>query len=458
MSMSTSTSTSTTTFFKLPPELVLSLRILINSLMEMFKNIVAEDDTKYYKREDNNKNNNIGTPPPTTTTTPTTATTSPSQLSLRKWLSTVRSQQYNINHTTLLKHIDNYGVELVETTLELLRQQTRDNGSNNKDDQNHRPVDGDGGQYGDGDGYSSMRTQRKRIVKVLQHVTMSTNFFLVMEADDVPATTTTTNNNTTSSNNSGSLNALAGLSRILWRDLARFVVEEVDHLSTNTNIIGGVDKNSFIGSSSSSRKNHYNEEEKEFNDNEECQIAATDVLYRLTKHQVRTAILFHNKMEENHHHDNYIRVVNNDRRRCLSEEELSIVVITILRLLGHPTEYWTAPSQEWVTNLLRDPFYGDKLGMALRATLICLEYVPDPLPRVEQIRVGSTLEEILLSTEKKTTTTTTTTIPITTTTCTANSLSSIPYPFDMMRVEEEEQDLFADPWQSFWSSRHHYCE
>jgi hypothetical protein len=266
-------------------------------------------------------------------------------------------------------------------------------------------------------------TQRQRIVKVLQHVTMSTNFFLVMEEeeddDDV-----SNNANATSSSSHG--NVFAGLSRTLWRALARFVIEEVD--------------------SSQNDDDDDDEEEEEYNDNEDCQIAATDVLFRLTKHQVHN-ILYNNRMiDENR--GKY--VVNNHNDRRLSEEEFSILVITILRLLGHPDEYWTTASQEWVVNLLQDPLYGIKLRMVLRATVLCTSYVPDTLPRVEQIRVVSSLQEILLSTntmmKKKATTAA---APATTTN--DNSPSSVTGSFEV-RVEEE--DLLEDPWQSFWQIHH----
>jgi hypothetical protein len=269
-------------------------------------------------------------------------------------------------------------------------------------------------------------TQKQRIVKVLQHITMSTNFFLVMEDDDDDDDVS--NNATNNCSSHG--NVLAGLSRTLWRALARFVIEEVDRSQNDD------DDNE--------------EEEEEYNDNEDCQIAATDVLFRLTKHQVHN-ILFHNRkaMDENNR-GNYVINNNNNNDRRLSEEEFSILVITILRLLGHPDEYWTTESQEWVANLSRDPLHGIKLRMVLRATVLCTSYVPDALPRVEQIRVVSSLQEILLSTMMKKKTKTAAVAP-TTATSNTNSPSSVTGSFD---VRVEEKDLLEDPWQSFWQIHH----
>ena len=343
----------------------------------------------------------------------------------------------------------------VETTLELLRPQKelprrQKNGSvataattSRKRDRSHSNYDNDDGGGEEkinnndlvGCSHPTPMTQRERIVKVLQHITMSTNFFLVMEDNDVDDVSNNATNSSSSGSGSGSShgNVLAGLSRTLWRALARFVIEEVDRSQNDDD------------------DDDNEEEEEEYSDNEDCQIAATDVLFRLTKHQVHN-ILFHNRrvMDENYR-GNYVVNNNNDRRR-LSEEEFSILVITILRLLGHPDEYWTSESQDWVANLLRDPLHGVKLRMVLRATVLCTSYVPDALPRVEQIRIVSSLQEILLSTMmKKKKTTTAAVAASTTATSNTYSPSSVTGSFDV-RVEEE--DLLEDPWQSFWQIHH----
>ena len=341
----------------------------------------------------------------------------------------------------------------VETTLELLRPQKerQKNGSvataattSRKRDRSHSNYDNDDGGGEEkinnndlvGCSHPTPMTQRERIVKVLQHITMSTNFFLVMEDndDDVSNNATNSSSSSSSSSNSSHGNVLAGLSRTLWRALARFVVEEVDRSQNDDD------------------DDDNEEEEEEYSDNEDCQIAATDVLFRLTKHQVHN-ILFHNRrvMDENYRGNYVVNNNNNNDRRRLSEEEFSILVITILRLLGHPDEYWTSESQDWVANLLRDPLHGVKLRMVLRATVLCTSYVPDALPRVEQIHIVSSLQEILLSTMMKKKTTTAAIAASTTATSNTYSPSSVTGSFDV-RVEEE--DLLEDPWQSFWQIHH----
>ena len=343
----------------------------------------------------------------------------------------------------------------VETTLELLRPQKelprrQKNGSvataattSRKRDRSHSNYDNDDGGGEEkinnndlvGCSHPTPMTQRERIVKVLQHITMSTNFFLVMEDNDDDVSNNATNSSSSSSSSSSHGNVLAGLSRTLWRALARFVIEEVDRSQNDDD---DDDDNE--------------EEEEEYSDNEDCQIAATDVLFRLTKHQVHN-ILFHNRrvMDENYRGNYVVNNNNNNDRRRLSEEEFSILVITILRLLGHPDEYWTSESQDWVANLLRDPLHGVKLRMVLRATVLCTSYVPDALPRVEQIRIVSSLQEILLSTMMKKKTTTAAVAASTTATSNTYSPSSVTGSFDV-RVEEE--DLLEDPWQSFWQIHH----
>ncbi|OEU22048.1 hypothetical protein FRACYDRAFT_232202 [Fragilariopsis cylindrus CCMP1102] len=185
-------------FYTLPDDLVLSLRILINSLMEMLKSIVAvvvgdnNNDNNNINNNDNNSNNNGTT---------TTCTPSP-PLSIRGWLSTAKVSHHpqhcsnnNIDHRYLLQLIDRYGLQLVETTLELLRPQKelprrQKNGSvataattSRKRDRSHSNYDNDDGGGEEkinnndlvGCSHPTPMTQRERIVKVLQHITISSS-------------------------------------------------------------------------------------------------------------------------------------------------------------------------------------------------------------------------------------------------------------------------------------------
>ena len=90
----------------------------------------------------------------------------------------------------------------------------------------------------------------------------------------------------------------------------------------------------------------------------------------------------------------------------LSNEEFSVLLNTILRLLAHPCEYWTEENQAWVVSLLypNDPksagdsldvHIASKLRRALHATLMSSSYVPDNLSFEEQCFVNSSLKSLL---------------------------------------------------------------
>ena len=313
----------------------------------------------------------------------------------------------------LMKLLDRHALELAEETLDLLRpeqgktspssrtfpggkygnefdvgeQQDRHGDENNGDSNRHRDDDESHGRKRMAE--STMPPQQ-RIVMVLQYAAMTTNIFSIIEPNGTKSSGSTSGTN-------GTALVSSGLSRYLWRALARFIIEEVDCLDKNDN----------------------DNDEKNAQDLEECQIASTDVLFRLTKIHVQ-AILFHDQSND----DGETTSRNTSSRFSdviynalppppLSEEEFSVVVITILRLLGHPNEFWTEKTQEWVASLLRlntdcnknDPKIsgnpsgidvGSKLRKVLQATLICSSYVPDAVLFEEQCRINVSLTSLLL--------------------------------------------------------------
>lgn len=258
-----------------------------------------------------------------------------------------------------------------------------------------------------------MELQSKRIVKGLQHVAMSIDFFLVTEDDGASI------NNDRNKTVHGHGDILANLSRSLWRDFARFIVEEIDNRSTIAR----------TGSAVLDR----------FDNIEGLQSHATVDLFRLTKHQVQKMIGFNNnhQMSDNAKCSSYLTAGGGSTETCLTEEEISIVITTILRLVVYPNEEcWTVPTQEWIANLLQVPILGNKLRMMLQATVVSSSFVPDS---ADQIRIISGIQEILLSTNKIATETATNT--------TTSSLATDSY----HHAKIGDDRLFEeDPWQSFW--------
>lgn len=432
----------------LPPQVVLSVRILIDLLLGALNSIVVPGHMDCNTSRNSNTNDSCGS----------------GLCSLREWMSASSrilehhgslsgSEVENRNdHLDLLKLLDRYALELVEETLELLRPHQRKPPPRDfqlRDRNLHEPAAGqnrhsygnshDANQHPGAPITNSTQSRKQRVVKVLQHAAMTTNFFSIMEPKH-----TTVDGNTCCASGTSAL-VFVGLSRSFWRALARFVIEEVDHLDDN-----------FEGS-----VQHWDNERAE--DVEDCLIAATDVLFRLTKTQVR-AILFQDREETSHggRDSNPKNDSQSFRDKttipptfCLSEEELSIIATTILRLLGQPDLYWTAETQTWVATLLRlkkDDNADDrssssiapsvdvasKLRKVLQTALICTSYVPDALPLEQQHRIHSSLRELLLA-------------PTTSTRLSRRKRKHIDAP--PTESTADAATLTDDPWESFWAIR-----
>jgi len=449
----------------LSPQFVLSMRILIDLLLGALNVLAAADNCSHTKSQKSLCNDSV--------------TRSSSFFSLREWMSTSKHQKHHesFDYESLLRILDRYALELVEETLEILRPQPKLPPSSSSSGQHRTQLDSSEMEESEICGNNSKRhqdnlntrnvivgpsrrktnvenSQRERVVKALQYSTTTTNFFSIMEVSAMEINEHKTSISTTAS-------IFAGLSRSLWRALARFIIDEVDCLDKNNE-----DTVQYCGK--------YENDVKTINDvdAEECQIAATDVLFRLTKTQIQT-IIFHgrNKItpinDGDDNNGNGIKRFRHEKLSSphLSQEEFSIIVVTILRLLGHPNEFWTAETQAWVASLLQmkrehdlgdplsirtissDPFHLDlapKLRKVLQAALLCTSYVPDALPFDDQCRVHSSLRELLLP-----------------------QSTSIEHISRRKRKRAEDCSLestadtasksdilnLVDPWEALWSSR-----
>jgi hypothetical protein len=522
-----SSSASSSVYAILPTQFVLSLRILVDLLLGALNSLVGVavvavrngdvdinvdvDGNDTTSRSSNNHCANY------------MGTSSSSPLSLREWMLTSRPRhRYQHRHRghhhgsmpafetetntndhlhllLLLRLLDRYALELVEETLDLLRPQQPKAMPMMNSNSNSNPTSST----------ITSEIQRQRVVKALQHAAMATNFFSIMETTHA---STTMSGNATSAGTNGTSLVFVGLSRSLWRALARFIIEEIDCLNDHGNSDDDDDdtihywENYNGGAIGGGECEIDNVAAAAADDAEEYRVAATDVLFRLTKTQVQT-ILFHDRSNRKSTCETDGKNPSSSSRSSssssssggsnrrfwstaidpvpasapprLSEEEFSIVATTIVRLLGHPEDYWTAETQAWVAALLQvkgghnrhhhhhhddassisnsneDPGLdvASKLRKILQAALLCTSYVPDALPFEEQCRVQSSLKELLLL-PSPTSTSTITTQPVLVSrrkrkcaddysmTSTANDAS-----------REGVGVLVDDPWESFWSVR-----
>lgn len=257
-------------------------------------------------------------------------------------------------------------------------------------------------------GDSTLKGERKRLVTILHHVTMSTDFFVIVGIHG--SINRSYKYNTKSRCNSGY--SLDKLSHSVWRNFARYVAEELNHISSS--IIGYNDSavetshsSPCCDTSGSTIREKGGAEHDDENDDgaidiniEGCHIATTSTLYKLTKHRIDT-------------------LVSTDQR--LSEEDFSIIVLTILRLLGHPNEYWTKLSREWITKMINVSIVGGRLRLMLLAIVVCSSLVPAGLPAEDHDRAIVSLRDILSSTNK------------------IRKVSAI-----------TQHDLLQNPWDNFW--------
>ncbi len=441
----------------LTPQMILSTRILIDQLLGALNSLFEREKRGY----SNARNGEIN------------ISCTDIELSLSQWMSTTQhqvngesrsgSEHERNDNVSLLRLLDRYAMDLVEETFGLIQldrqrkltSQSRTSqrtkyGTERAWDENQDPYDDKEGCNRNGAESNSQKRMthstipnHERVIKVLQYTAMASNVFSIIET-----------NGTSSSGTNGATLVSAGLSRHLWQELARFVVDEVDCLDKNSN-----NHDTFLHGENDNSA----EVEKKTQYLEECRIAATDVLFRLTKIQVQ-AIFFHNRSNDIGEDYSEMASVNNHLRPSspLSDEEFSIVVMTILRLLGHPNEYWTEDSQEWVASLLRcnhdpkiqgntgDVDIGSKLRKVLQATLISSLYVPDILPFEEQYRTNLSLKSLLQP-------------------CLTNNEQntfrkrkhSQDVPMGSTMVCETRKDKCAhlnDPWESFWAKRRPHFE
>ena len=451
----------------LPPQIELSLRILIDLLLGALNSLV-------FVVVGNDDRSSSGS----STIDGTSYTNNSLSSSLREWMSTSQQHQGHDEvragsklecngHLSLLRLLDRYTLELVEETLEILRpcqrkpsklqefsegqhggrirgEQSKLEAGQKQDRRFHQNSYNDEGNQGDAKSHDPnkaaklMIQPRQRVVKVLQYAAMTTNAFSIMETTASGSTGDT----------SGTPLVFAGLSRSFWRAFARFIIEEVDCLDD----IEDANAENTVDTA------------------EECRIAATDVLFRLTKMHVQT-ILFDNQKKDTIDFKSGILVKssssssrlfwNKTIKPRLSEEEFSIVLTTILRMLGHPNEYWTEKTQAWVASLLRIEDESDKnnpklpadnssgvdvaskLRKALQAALICSSYVPDTLPFEEQHRVNSSLASLLLPSPAHTH---------------SHLLLKRNHADDCLTESlskgiATKDKLVNDPWESFWAIR-----
>lgn len=438
-----------------PSRVVLSLRILIDVLLGALNALFEKGKSDF----GDEKNDEID------------SSCTDYVLSLSEWMLESQHHVSDESHSMLeperngrlclMRLLDRYALELAEETLDLLRpEQEKTSPSSRtfpggkygskfdvgeKRDYHGDENNGDCNRHrDDNESRGRKRTTEstmpplQRIVKVLQYAAMATNIFSIIEPNGTKYSGSTSGTN-------GMTLVSAGLSRYLWRALARFIIDEVDCLDNNDN----------------------EDNEKNAHEFEECQIAATDVLFRLTKIHVQ-AILFHDQSNDDgesasiNTRSRFGDVIHNALPPPLSEEEFSIMVITILRLLGHPNEFWTEKTQEWVASLLQlnsdsnknDPEIlgnssgvdvGSKLRKVLHATLICSSYIPDAVLFEEQCRINLSLTSLLLP------------------------IPNLPEPNSCRKRKhtrdysteatsdiETRKGRFAkenDPWESFWAIR-----
>jgi hypothetical protein len=244
-------------------------------------------------------------------------------------------EQLRRNVEDFLGRIEHYGMELLESALHLLEEHGAEQPSVVVVAHPH------GHRRGHGDN-NTANNDNEQVVTVLQYVTLATNFLLVFlqqeEKEHHPVTA--------GGNSIFRSTLLSGMGRSLWRALCQFVVQRMEHNNDNdiTNTINTTNINANTNISL------------------DCQVAATDALWRLAQTHPPGA------------------------------EDVALVTTTIFRLWKHSDyhDYWNknltdnnneddeedTALVQWIREQLQCPNYGKSLRHALQAAILSVTYLP----------------------------------------------------------------------------------